>query len=451
MVHRTLSWLSPPSPSESNKAPEWLLIVLTVLAVLYCVMPLLEMRLPNAIEVLFALTGLYVLFRYGKGIRWSLPVKLMAVTVVLMVLSWVFMMIDHPDLARSGPSLEDFLDKFFFLFIALAVAGVERRALAFLGVFFLFVLLMPWLSGDGFSEIASGLKGVRTDFGINPIRTGLLFGAALLALICFAPRIFMRPRFSALKLAVWILLLGFCVTIVVITQSRTAMVALLPGLAAAMVLFLVMSPVSPRFKIGIALTLAAALAMFLWASDQAGLTDLVEKRFGREAAVIQQAIEGDLEDVPRTSWGIRIRLLVEGVDSLLERPLTGWGYRAGEIVLDKEGLRRGDGGVFSQVHNAYMEAALRYGIGATMVLLMLFGWALYGTWRSWKDQQMSLDMVVFLGSVFGYFMVANLFDGLLFQTEGVLLFNVLMGVAASYMFFNRRQGPPSEAIDDHPA
>ena len=451
MVHRTLSWLSPPSPSESTKAPEWLLILLTVLAVLYSVMPLLEMRLPNAIEILFALTGLYVLFRYGKGIRWSLPVKLMAATVVLMILSWVFMMTDHPDLARSGPSLEDFLDKFFFLFIALAVAGIERRALAFLGVFFLFVLLMPWLSGDGVSEIASGLKGVRTDFGINPIRTGLLFGAVFLALICFAPRIFLRPRFSLLRLAVWALLLGFCVTMVVITQSRTAMVALLPGLVVAIALFLAMSPVSRRLKLGAVLALIAALATLLWASDRAGLTGLVEKRFGQEAIVIQQAMEGDLSEVPKTSWGIRIRLLAEGMDSFLERPLTGWGYRAGEIVLDKQGLRHGDGEVFSQVHNAYMEAGLRYGVGGALVLLMLFAWALYGSWRSWQDRQMSLDMAVFLGSVFGYFMVANLFDGLLFQTEGVLLFNVLMGVAASYIFYNRRHGPAREAIDDHPA
>lgn len=451
MVHRTLSWFVPPDSTTHPKPPDWLMVSLSLLAVLYSVMPLLAVRLPSAIEILFALVGLYTLFRYGKGLRWTLPVKLMAVSVVVLVISWTFMMLDHPDLARSGPSLEDYLDKFFFLFIALVVAGVERRALIYLGVFALFVLLMPWLSGEGSGEIATGLKGIRVDFGINPIRTGLLFGAVFLGLVCFAHRMFLVPRFSPLRFCVWALLVIYCLTIVIITQSRTAMVALIPGVVVAVALFLSLSPITSRFKVLVLAALIAGSAVALWASYMTGMNDLVEQRFDQEAAVVDQLLSGNVDDVPKTSWGIRVRLLTSGIESFLERPLTGWGYRAGEIVLDKEGLRQGNGEVFSQAHNAYLEAALRYGVGGAVILLMLLAWALRGSWRSWKGQRMSFDMLLFLGATLSYFMVANLFDGLLFQTEGVLLFNVLMGVAGSYIFYQGHDRPDPEATHDNPA
>ncbi|MGM0769372.1 MAG: O-antigen ligase family protein [Pseudomonadota bacterium] len=414
------------------------MIALSLMALLYSVMPLVQTRLPNALEMLFALTGLFVLFRYGSGLRWALPVRLMAAAVVIMVISWVFMIMDYPDLARSGPSLEDLLDKFFFLFIALVVAGEEKRARVYLSVCGLFVLVMPWLSGAGTREVMAGIDGLRTGFGINPIRTGLLFGAVLLGLIAFAPRVFLRPRFSVVRLVLWSLVCAFCAVMVVITQSRTAMVALIPGLIVALGVFLFLSSMVTRHKLMVLVAIAAGLMMSIWVAALTGLTDLVETRFGKEAVVIDQVIEGDWEDISNSSWGIRVRLLAEGANGVLERPLTGWGYRAGEIVLDKEGLRRGDGGVFSQVHNTYLEAALRYGIGGAVVLLMLFAWALKGCLKMNRKGRVSLDMTVFLGSALSYLMVASLFDGLLFQTEGVLLFNVLMGVAGSFILFQRR-------------
>lgn len=436
MVSRMLSSVSP--QSAVIRAPDWLMIVLSVLAVLYSVMPLVEMRLPNAIEALFALTGLYTLFRYGVGVRWSLPVKLMAAGAVIMVVSWLFMIIDHPELARSGPSLEDLLDKFFFLFIALAIAREEKRGLVFLGIFGLFVILMPWLSGGGVSDIMAGFEGVRAGFGINPIRTGLLFGAVFLGLISFAPRLFMRPRFSMFRFLIWAVVLAFCVAIVVLSQSRTAMVALVPGLVIAFGLFLFLSSVDNRQKLKVSIVVVTGFLVLILVAYLAGLSSLIETRFGEETVVIEQIIDGDLEDIPKTSWGIRVHLLAEGINGFLERPWTGWGYRAGEIILDKDGLRRGDGGVFSQVHNTYLEAALRYGVGGAIILFALFGWAVEGCLKAQKRGDMSLDLAVFLGASLGYLMVASLFDGLLFQTEGVLLFNVLMGVVGSFVLFEEK-------------
>lgn len=82
--------------------PAWLFLFLSLLAVLYSVLPLTFWRLPNAVEILFAVFGLYVFFRYAKGIRWSLPVKLFVAVIVIATLSWAGMVLDHPDLRAQA-------------------------------------------------------------------------------------------------------------------------------------------------------------------------------------------------------------------------------------------------------------------------------------------------------------------------------------------------------------
>ncbi|RMJ01773.1 O-Antigen ligase [Marinobacter litoralis] len=423
----------------TDRFPRWSFVSLSVLSVLFTVLPLVEVRLPNAVEVLFALLGLYAFFRFARGVRWSAPVRLMVAAVIVLNLSWGFMLIDHPGLARSGPSLEDFLDKFMFLFIACVLVGSEKKVIGYLAIFGVSIALMPWLSGNGFSEIASGLDGARASFGINPIRTGLLFGGVCIGLLCFWQRIFLKPSFSVWRFVVWSILLCFCATMLLITQSRTAMVAIIPGLLTSVVLGAVLSTFSFRTKAISAAAGCVFLVIVVAGSVFTGLAEVVEQRFNKESVVVERIIEGDFESVPTTSWGLRVHFVVEAGRGILERPLTGWGYRAGEIVLNQDGLRQADGGVFSQVHNSYLEAALRYGVGGALIVLLLFAWATLETVRCWKQGLMSFDVFVFLMSATAYFMVANLFDGLLFQTEGVLMFNVLMGVAASFIFQRRWQ------------
>lgn len=415
-------------------APRSLLGVLAVLALLYSILPLTVVRLPNGIEILFAVLGLFTLFYYGRGLRWGIPVKLMAASVIVLTLSWVFMLFDHPDLARSGPSLEDFLDKFFFLFIALALGGRARNALLYVALVGIFIIAMPWLSGNGFGELIRGFQGHRAEFGINPIRSGMLFGVVFLGLCCFAGKLFLRGEFSAFRFALWLVLVVYALSMIVITQSRTAMVALIPASLVAVVYFFAAVQLPGRKKKTIAIGFFGLLLLMGFSGYQMGMSDLVADRFEQESVVVSKLMDGEMENIPKTSWGLRFHFLKEGSEGFMERPWTGWGYRAGEIVLNQEGLLRSDGDAYSQVHNAYLEAALRYGIGGVVIILALFAWVFHGLWKVRREGLIEADMFGFLVVSLVFFMATNLFDGMLFQTEGVLLFNMLMGVAASFIF-----------------
>ncbi|MDO6825236.1 O-antigen ligase [Marinobacter sp. 1_MG-2023] len=432
--------------------PKPLFALLAGLALLYSILPLTAVRLPNWIEILFALVGLYTLFRFGSGLRWSSPVKLMVASIVVLTLSWVFMLRDHPDLARSGPSLEDFLDKFFFLFISIVLAGRVRNVLVYLSLIGLFIIAMPWLSGDGFEELVQGLHGQRANFGINPIRTGILYGVVFLGLCCFAGKFFLNGRFSPLRFCMWLMLLIFTLMAIVITQSRTAMVALVPALFIGMVYLFAVVRLSWAGKLQLAVVLAFVSLLAIIASYQVGLLALVTDRFESESVVVADLMSGDLSDIPKTSWGLRVHFLIEGSKGITERPWTGWGYRAGELILDQEGLLKGNSDAFSQVHNGYYEAALRYGVGGVIIVFLLFAWGFRGLWNARQAGLVEPDMFGFLIVTLVFFMVTNLFDGILFQTEGVLLFNMLMGVTASFIFLNRcqRQKVRTDS-DDHTA
>jgi O-antigen ligase len=276
----------------------------------------------------------------------------------------------------------------------------------------------------------------------------MLFGVVFLGLTCFAGKIFVNGGFSPLRFCLWLALMIYTLMVIVFTQSRTAMVSLIPALLVGAVYLFVAVKLPQGQKPKLAAGLTSVLLLALVVGYQTGLFNLVTDSFERESVVVSKLMDRDLSNIPKTSWGLRVHFLIEGAKGVMERPWTGWGYRAGKIILDQEGLLKGDNVAFSQVHNTYFEATLRYGFGAVIIILLLFGWGLRGLWLARKAQLMEADMFGFLAVALVFFIVTNLFDGMMFQTEGVLLFNMLMGVATSFIFLNKRNQQRAE-VDSH--
>ena len=99
------------------------------------------------------------------------------------------MLIDHPDLARSGPSIEDYLDKFAF-FIAIALGGNSKNLTKYLIILTTLIYAVPWFLGDVFSNFLNGARGLREGLGLNPIRTAMYLSLFIWTLygICKACR-----------------------------------------------------------------------------------------------------------------------------------------------------------------------------------------------------------------------------------------------------------------------
>ncbi|WP_404368155.1 O-antigen ligase family protein [Marinobacter sp.] len=414
--------------------PRALHLVLVGLVFLYSALNLTDAGAVKAVEGLFLLVGLFAFFRYPTGLRNSVPVWFMLASVILLTLSWALMTLDHPEWARSGPALEDYLDKFIFLFIALALAGEVRNVATYLAVVGVFVLLMPWLSGEGWSDLADGLAGQRIGFGINPIRTGMLFAAVMLGLLCFWRRIFSVPQFSLARFVLWAFLLVYAAVCLLMTQSRTAMVALIPALIFAAILVFVISGVSLKKKLSYAVFAVVLSGGVAGTAYTTGLLDTTVERFQSEAQVVNKLLEGNVDEMPKSAWGLRVQFWVAGAEWFAERPLAGWGYRAGHLVLEQENVVDEGGRSFGQVHNSYLEAGLRYGVGGIIIILGLFVWALAGSYRLWRSGQLPTDFFVFFWVFFCFFLGTNMFDGILFQDEGVLLFNVMMGATGTFIF-----------------
>ena len=426
------------------------LTVLLVLSLLYAVMPFTPFREEaGAAEAVLALLGLWVFFRHGSGLRWITPVKLLTLSIIICVVSWIFMMVDHPGLARSGPAVEEFIDKFLFLFIAIALAGDRRHVMVYLGAIGVAILLIPWTMGEGFSELKAGFAGERTNFGLNPIRVGLLFGMLFLGLVCLGPRFVFGKKQLLLRFSVWLVLVVFSLTCLITSQTRSAWLALIPAIVVGISFFLNFD-LPGRAKAKICSSVVIIFFIILGAMQATGLSDVITKRFGSEMVTIERVYQGNLSEVPDSSWGLRVQMLVVGAQGFLERPLTGWGYHGGEKVLDRYGdIKKGSDGGFGHLHNSYLEILVSYGVGGLLIFLGLLSWGVYVIWKLKLAGFLHQDMYLFLLMALTFYGVAIAFDDDPFTVEGVILFNTIFGILTTYFYSlvkTENDGPLSNSV-----
>lgn len=387
-------------------------------------------------EAIFVLAGFWFLVASSNAIRFSVPVLLMIASVIILTFSWAMMIVDFPDLARSGPALEDYLDKFLFLFVALAIAGSEKRALWLIGGVSACVMLTPWLMSDGFSALARGLAGRREGFGINPIRTAMYFSFTLFVAIAFRRRIVLSSNTlvwgKIILFSLFLIYLVFCLTI---TQTRAALVSLAFSFVVCIPLFVVVFNISFKKLLTILVGVAAAIMLILVLFSNSRIVENSAQRFLTDSDVVTDVMEGELGALPNSSWGLRVKFIVIGLEKFSERPFSGWGYRGSEVALSQAVA---DGYLpheFTQLHNSYLEALVSYGIGGLIIILSLFVWVFYRLYLAWKSGYVPRDFLVFFYLFFAFFAVFILFDGILFQERhGPFLFNVVMGLAVSFIF-----------------
>ncbi len=433
MTSRWPSLFNNPLTPRCPPAINGLLLVLSVLFVAQMLLPFGKVK---AIDIAFYLFGLIVFFGYAGSLRRSLPAWAMLAAIVQLTVTWLFLLKDFPDIARSGPSLEDYLDKFGFIFIAVVLAGRDRWAMTYLGVLGGLVIAMPWILGGGLTDFTRGLESaIRVGFGVNPIRAAMYYSLALLGLLAFAPRIFLRPRFRWGRFVLWGLVVAYCLLCIVTTQTRGVFLALSVVLVLGFILLITLGRASRGTKAVIVGLFAGVVLVPTLVATSTGVLDKTMNRVASEMVVFDKMEAGNFEAMPDSSWGLRAQFLNIGLERIAERPLVGWGYRAGRMVLSEAGEDEAVLGHYRQLHNSYLETTLQYGLGGLLIILALFAWAVRGGYRAWRAGVMAGDIFAFAVSSITFFMICALFYGLFFDDDpGLMMISVLLGVPASFIF-----------------
>lgn len=417
------------------EAPVFLRWLILAFVVAFAATPLLPVDGFKLIKIPFFLCGAYVFFRYAPAARSSYPAWLMLAVIVQMTLTWVLLLIDHPGLARSGPSIEDYLDKFAFLIIAIVLGGNSRNLAALFALMTVLIFMIPWFLGGGISDFFNGLRGEREGLGLNPIRTAMYLSLVVLGLLAFRRRFFGIRSIISPGSFIWFALLAACIGVLLMTQTRGVLACLL----LVVFFFGVLSIWKKRKAIlhhrRLSLFIMLLIMLFLYAGAHTKLAEKNYEKFTAEMSTVNMILDGDLEALPNSSWGLRAQFWVIGVKWIGERPFAGWGYRAGRYVLEQEARVHKQFRHYRQLHNSYLEMTVRYGIGGLLIILSLFVWVLYKSNLAYQRGGMSEELRNFTFTSIILFMLTANFYGLFFDDMyGLHIMSVLLGIPASFIY-----------------
>lgn len=384
---------------------------------------------PTALEYLIYFLGAVYLLFYCKQIVLTPPFIFCVLIAAIPAISWLLMQLQHPQLNAEMLGLREYLRMAFFLPLALMLRGEMRWIKILVAAFLLGLFFAPWVAG-GLEAVLGAFAGSRLSFHLNPIRAGILLTAAIILLLIYYQDVFKRP-FSSTLIAFFLIAALYFSVMLLLTQSRSALVALAAGLFATALVFMAIERIklSKNTVFFAALLTLVFLLFFYYLIQKLGLVDKTLP----ELQMVWSVITGQKSEIPNTSWGYRLQMWLLGVEYFMARPLSGWGNQGGELIMSLSGnaifIER-----FDQLHNAYIEVLVRYGFFYLFLLWAFFlwvGWLLYLGYR----QGVLVPCLFYpLLLLLLFYFFANFFGSFLVRSDTERLFPILFGISVSFYF-----------------
>lgn len=419
--------------------PLWAIGVVTLL--LYAGFRVLWPSVGSNAESVSALLGLVAVLVYGQGIRSTLPLWLLLAALLVQCLSWWLGYQHHPDWVADNPQVDRLAKLFIFVAVAWWLGGSTRNTLLLWAVAALGYFAATLLVDGVYQDWLTGLKGARVDFGVrNAQHSSMMFGVLLMALTMLAPRLLRAGKWRWLRGGLWLLALGLSVVAVLIGQTRAVWLGLMMALPAALAAWCVYywvkkGRIAPRALGAAALAIVLAVGLAI-----AVLGKPVANRLAAESAVIGQLADGQFENIPYTSIGIRVNTWLAGAEWIAERPLVGWGGEGRSLAIEHtEWLPDDVRESFGHLHNFFLEVWVAYGLLGVILILVLAIWIGQGCWRSWRAGVLPGDIALFGAAFFIYWIVVNQFESYNSFWTGVYVHNLVVGGLVTHIWRWQRE------------
>ncbi len=428
-------WQSSYLPHKSN-----LLYGLAVVSLLaYAALGLSHHRGGSLSQSVMCVLGVTVFLLQGKPLVSSFVVKLFACAVLIQLASWGLSLQAHPQWAESSPKVHRLGVWFLIIPVAYLFGGQTRNIFLVWFVVFVGLALSPWLSGAGWSELEYGFKGRRVDFGIiNAQHTSMLFGVAMLAILSLTYRVFKGGGHVVwFRFLIWAGALTVSFMGVAFTQTRGVWFGLVVSFVALLFILIYLFWVREKGETSLKPLGISALALLI--VSMIGVVSLKDTinlhRFYSEQQTITDLLQGNKDFNHTNSAGVRVVSWMEAMEKVEERPLLGWGGRGRRMVVEQsEKLSDSFKAITRHLHSTYFDTLVNYGIAGLSLMLVLFGYLYYGSYRAWKNKIMPTDMFIFIGMFFPFWLVINTFESFMYYSSGSFVFSLVGGCALSYIW-----------------
>tara|TARA_R110000764_G_scaffold109055_4_gene195072 strand:- start:2875 stop:4218 length:1344 start_codon:yes stop_codon:yes gene_type:complete len=406
-----------------EQQPTWLILLGILSVTVYAFSRTGFPEIARIGSTIATLTGLWGLFKYGKIVNSHILLRFIWIAVIIQLISWGLSQYVTPEWAEDIPKLDKLTRWFVFIPLAWWVAQHQSAIWLVWGAAAMGILISPWTTGGGFNEIIQGINGSRIDFGIrNAQHTALYFGTILIALCCFIKPLYKINKHSLAPIG---LLIAYCLLVIYINESRQAWLALLIALLATTTYLTIKSvkKASPKKQI-LSITLfilgLVTLSTLLLNNDKVISRVMVEKE------TITAVASLNFDEVPYSSFGIRLHSWVAATDFIKEKPLLGWGSNGRGLVMEYTTWLPDSIGDFGHLHNSYMEILVNYGI---VGLLFYFSiWIVIGKmlFKQIREGNIKKEIGYLFATIFCFWGVLNCFESFMNFWTGVFYFNIFM-------------------------
>ena len=407
-----------------QEQPTWLILIGIASIAVYAFCRTGFDEVASVASTIGGLTGLWGLYKYGKIANCHVLFRFVWVAVFIQLISWGLSEYTTPEWAENYPKLDKITRWFVFIPMAWWIAQYKNAIWLIWGCAALGILVSPWVTGEGLNEIIRGIEGERVYFGLRQVQhASLFFGVILIGLLCFTRSLLTKNKWFAIPLC---LSIGYCVLIIYINSSRQAWLALI-----ITAFFMASYFTIKRFNratgkqklITISLFIAGALGLGSIVLSSNTIVDRV--MLEKEALTAIATLNFD--DVPYSSFGIRLHSWVAASEFIKEKPIFGWGSNGKTLVMEKtEWLPDWVQYGFGHLHNTYIQILVNFGIVGLAFYLFMWIYMTKSLFKEICKGTIKKDIGYFFMSFLCFWSIMNCFEAYQNFWTGVFYFTIFM-------------------------
>ncbi|MCW8354468.1 O-antigen ligase family protein [Marinomonas pontica] len=407
-----------------EEQPTWLILLGIVSIAIYAFSRTGFMDAAEISSAIATLTGFWGLYKYGKLVNSHILFRFIWAALIFQFISWALSVYVTPEWARETPQLDKITRWFTFIPLAWWVAQRKNAIWLIWGSAALGILISPWVTGEGIPEIIRGLNGERVFFGLRQEQhTSLFFGIILIGLLCFARKILSINKWLTIPLVLTIL---YCLLVIYINSSRQAWLALLLTAFFMASYFTIkrFNRATGKQKI---ITVSLFIAGVLGLGGMVTSNDTMVNRVMQEKEALTAIATLDFDDVPYSSFGIRLHSWVAATDFIKEKPIFGWGSNGRTLVMrHTEWLPDWVQYGFGHLHNTYIEMLVNFGIVGLVFYLFMWVYMTKSLFKEIHRGTIERSIGYFYMSFLCFWSIMNCFEAYQNFWTGVFYFTVFM-------------------------
>ena len=249
----------------------------------------------------------------------------------------------------------------------------------------------------------------RDGYGSHPNEFALFSGTALLGMVLLRRRWWADG--SPVRTLLWIACLLLLLQAFLVTKSRGPWFSILATIGFVFIL-------SRHYRDGstdlrqtrISRYAVAILVLAVLAATQGRM---IVSRLLVEIPVVQDIVSGKQGYLTTSSFALRWNAQIFGVESWLQRPLTGWGPKTSQSLMKASGnpkLQYRPGEFITHLHNTYLELLVQTGTIGLILAGVLIALLLRGLVLAFRADRLAVDLYLFLLGAFVFLLLFSLFE-----------------------------------------